>query len=107
MVFLENATNFASCVLHSLGSYAIKEFGSQHQQPPDFEGTAIFPKECGNTEGTTATIITKILTGVKEKADKANIVIEGYPQNPTSTDLRSGSALFIANHKSKSLLLIF
>jgi hypothetical protein len=107
MVLLGNAERYESCVIHSLGSYAIKELESQHQQPPDFEGTAIFPKECGNSEGTTAQIISKILTSVKKKADKENVVIPGYPQNPTSTVLRSDSALFIANHKSKSLLLIF
>jgi hypothetical protein len=80
MVFLENATKYASCLIHALGAYAIKDSTSQHQQPPDFEGTAIFPKECGNSEGTTATTIGKILVGVKEKAAKEKIVIEGYPE---------------------------
>lgn len=104
---MENATKFASCVVHAMATFLMTNSDSRHQQPPYFEGIAIFPKECGNTEGTTAAIITKILVGVKKKAEKAEIVIEGYPEKPTSTDLRSGSALFIANHKSKSLVLIF
>jgi hypothetical protein len=106
MVFLENATKYASYLIHALRAYTIIDSTSHHQQPPNFEGTAIFPKDCGNNEGTTATIISKILVGVKEKADKEKIVIEGYPEKPTSSDLRSGTGLFIANHESKSLLLI-
>jgi hypothetical protein len=85
----------------------MKEFGSANQQPPDFEGTAVFPKECGNSEGTTATLISNILKGVKYMALQKKIVIEGFPENPTSTDLRSGAGNYLAIHPSKSLLSKF
>jgi hypothetical protein len=97
MLWFPNASNFESCVVHSLAGYIILGNGSTHLTNPKVKGLPLLPQFAGGKEGKCATHINEVVKTFE------NSNIEGLPPKATTSDFRAGMANYIAYHKNGSL----